>query len=241
MQIHQHRKVSAAEAAQYLGISSSTLSKLRVFGGGPKFHKLGRRVVETRARCAGCCALARETEAGPGHDQRTRIAPHVGRPRHSRRDAHSRGDSGIGGGGPAAAGAVAIRWVRATAAGLGGQSCDPGIAGMSWRDRLARREAAEQPVADCARSAKSPPSRSIGTNGAIGNDERTNAATLPRGWQTLAKPTPSGSRPMVETGVGIGWGDAEDERAAIVEHEGGAPHEWAEGFARLDPDWPHAE
>ena len=36
---------TAPEAAQYLGISASTLSKLRVFGGGPKFHKLGRRVV----------------------------------------------------------------------------------------------------------------------------------------------------------------------------------------------------
>ena len=45
MQTLEHRKVSAPEAAQYLGISASTLSKLRVFGGGPKFHKLGRRVV----------------------------------------------------------------------------------------------------------------------------------------------------------------------------------------------------
>jgi predicted DNA-binding transcriptional regulator AlpA len=43
----EHRKVNAPEAAQYLGISASTLSKLRVFGGGPKFHKLGRRVVYT--------------------------------------------------------------------------------------------------------------------------------------------------------------------------------------------------
>jgi hypothetical protein len=41
----EHRKVSAPEAAQYLGISASTLGKLRVFGGGPSFHKLGRRVV----------------------------------------------------------------------------------------------------------------------------------------------------------------------------------------------------
>ena len=32
MQIHEHRKVSAPEAAQYLGISASTLSKLRVLG-----------------------------------------------------------------------------------------------------------------------------------------------------------------------------------------------------------------
>jgi hypothetical protein len=41
----EHHKVSAPEAAKYLGLSASTLSKLRVFGGGPKFHKLGRRVV----------------------------------------------------------------------------------------------------------------------------------------------------------------------------------------------------
>ncbi len=34
------------------------------------------------------------------------------------------------------------------------------------------------------------------------------------------------------------WCEAEDERAAIVEHDGGAPREWAEGFAWLDPDRP---
>jgi hypothetical protein len=41
----EHLRLSGSEAARYLGISASTLSKLRVFGGGPKFHKLGRRVV----------------------------------------------------------------------------------------------------------------------------------------------------------------------------------------------------
>jgi excisionase family DNA binding protein len=41
----EHGRLSGTEAARYLGISASTLSKLRVFGGGPKFHKLGRRVV----------------------------------------------------------------------------------------------------------------------------------------------------------------------------------------------------
>jgi hypothetical protein len=34
------------------------------------------------------------------------------------------------------------------------------------------------------------------------------------------------------------WGDTEEERAAIVEHEGKIPREWAEGFARLDPNRP---
>ncbi len=43
MQTYEHRKISAPEAAAYLGISASTLSELRVFGGGPKFHQLGRR------------------------------------------------------------------------------------------------------------------------------------------------------------------------------------------------------
>jgi hypothetical protein len=34
------------------------------------------------------------------------------------------------------------------------------------------------------------------------------------------------------------WMDAHEERAAIVEHDGGAPRAWAEGFARLDPNNP---
>jgi hypothetical protein len=31
-------------------------------------------------------------------------------------------------------------------------------------------------------------------------------------------------------------GEAENKRAAIIEHDGKIPREWAEGFARLDPD-----
>src|SRR5438270_8226237 len=34
------------------------------------------------------------------------------------------------------------------------------------------------------------------------------------------------------------WGEAVDERTAIVEHDGKVPPAWAEGFARLDPDRP---
>ena len=34
------------------------------------------------------------------------------------------------------------------------------------------------------------------------------------------------------------WADAEEERAAIVEYDGGAPHAWAEAMARLDPNRP---
>jgi predicted DNA-binding transcriptional regulator AlpA len=33
------------EAAHYLGLSKSTLDKLRCFGGGPRYYKLGKPVV----------------------------------------------------------------------------------------------------------------------------------------------------------------------------------------------------
>lgn len=37
------------EAAGYLGLSASYLNKLRGFGGGPAYHKLGRRVLYRRS------------------------------------------------------------------------------------------------------------------------------------------------------------------------------------------------
>jgi hypothetical protein len=37
------------------------------------------------------------------------------------------------------------------------------------------------------------------------------------------------------------WGEAEEERAAIVEFDGGIPRTWAEGFAQLDPVRPPAD
>ncbi|KQV33122.1 MULTISPECIES: helix-turn-helix domain-containing protein [unclassified Rhizobium] len=39
------KNVRVQEAAQYLGLSKSTLDKLRCFGGGPRYFKLGRPVV----------------------------------------------------------------------------------------------------------------------------------------------------------------------------------------------------
>lgn len=39
----------APEAAAYLGLSASTLAKLRLSGRGPTFCKLGRRVVYRQA------------------------------------------------------------------------------------------------------------------------------------------------------------------------------------------------
>jgi len=43
--MHYHRKLNSPEAAEYPGISVGTLSKRRVDGDGPKYLKLGRRVV----------------------------------------------------------------------------------------------------------------------------------------------------------------------------------------------------
>ena len=37
------------DAARCLGLSPSYLNKLRVFGGGPAYHKLGRRVLYRRS------------------------------------------------------------------------------------------------------------------------------------------------------------------------------------------------
>ena len=39
----------AMEAARFLGLSQSTLAKLRLSGGGPIFCKLGRRVLYRQA------------------------------------------------------------------------------------------------------------------------------------------------------------------------------------------------
>jgi len=53
---------------------------------------------------------------------------------------------------------------------------------------------------------------------------------------TCAEPTPPAS-----DSAAVIWGDAEEERAAIIEHKAGIPHAWAEGFARLDADSPPAD
>jgi hypothetical protein len=69
---------------------------------------------------------------------------------------------------------------------------------MSGRDRLARREAAEKPVADCANCARSPPSRPIGTNGTVGEDEEVAKMAVSQHWRTPTEPIPSGSKAALE-------------------------------------------
>lgn len=61
----------------------------------------------------------------------------------------------------------------------------------------------------------------------------------------VSRPSPQtealGETVAAEKTAPTSWGEAEAERAAIVEHDGKIPREWAEGFARLDPDQPPAD
>jgi hypothetical protein len=42
----RHRKyLNAADAAEFIGLAKQTLNSWRVSGGGPPYHKLGRRVL----------------------------------------------------------------------------------------------------------------------------------------------------------------------------------------------------
>lgn len=43
------KNIRVKEAAIYVGLSKSSLDKLRCFGGGPRFFKLGRSVVYSTA------------------------------------------------------------------------------------------------------------------------------------------------------------------------------------------------
>ena len=59
MQSTDHTLLRAPQAAEYLGVSEAMLAKLRLRGGGPRYSKLGARViVYDRAE------LARWVEAG---------------------------------------------------------------------------------------------------------------------------------------------------------------------------------
>lgn len=43
--LEPHTKLETPDAAEYVGSKPKTLEKWRVVGGGPKYFKLGRRVV----------------------------------------------------------------------------------------------------------------------------------------------------------------------------------------------------
>lgn len=45
MYLNEYRKFRAPEAAEYLGLSASTLAKMRLRGDGPVYSKAGPRIV----------------------------------------------------------------------------------------------------------------------------------------------------------------------------------------------------
>jgi excisionase family DNA binding protein len=55
----EDERLTVEQAALYTGLSVSTLNKLRVFGGGSEYLKLGRRVVYERKALADWMASRR--------------------------------------------------------------------------------------------------------------------------------------------------------------------------------------
>jgi len=90
-------------------------------------------------------------------------------------------------------------------------------------------------------------SKTVGTTGTTGTDEAFHGSPVPMGAKENGNEREHATR---ETGateshgstlladLAAIWGDVEEGRAAIVEHDGGFPRAWAEGFARLHPDRP---
>jgi excisionase family DNA binding protein len=46
---HTKSRLTVKQAAEYIGIAKSTLDKMRVAGGGPRFIKIGKRVLYDKA------------------------------------------------------------------------------------------------------------------------------------------------------------------------------------------------
>ena len=61
------------------------------------------------------------------------------------------------------------------------------------------------------------------------DDCEIHAANLTEEILAASEPMPKGH------GIAV-WSEDEEERAAIAEREGAIPRDWAEGFARLDPN-----
>ena len=68
------RKLPVSEAARFVGLSKSTLDKLRISGGGPTYLQLGRRVLYDVADLeAWLTSKRRSSTSDDGHKER--VAP----------------------------------------------------------------------------------------------------------------------------------------------------------------------
>lgn len=66
--------MNSDEAAEKLGLSNSTLAKMRVYGRGPQYLKLGRRVVYSLADLEAWLNENRHRSTSE-HDQRGELKP----------------------------------------------------------------------------------------------------------------------------------------------------------------------
>ena len=60
------RNIRVKEAAHYMGLSKSLLDKLRHFGGGPRYFKIGRAVVYSTADLDSWMAARSRSETWTG-------------------------------------------------------------------------------------------------------------------------------------------------------------------------------
>ncbi len=66
------RNIRVKEAAQYVGLSKSSLDKLRHFGGGPKYFKLGRAVIYSTSDLDAWMSERRRSETWDGVNDNVR-------------------------------------------------------------------------------------------------------------------------------------------------------------------------
>ena len=82
--IGSKKSLSPIEASEYLGVSSSWLAKLRLYGGGPRYSKLGRSIrYPTDELDAWLSSNLRASTSEVGDTQ----APRLGQQGHSHQEA----------------------------------------------------------------------------------------------------------------------------------------------------------
>ena len=79
----EKEKFDTDEAAKYTKLSASTLAKRRVFGGGPKYLKLGRRVVYSKRDLDDWLDAHRRTSTSDSGKKTSEVSPNLGAGAHA--------------------------------------------------------------------------------------------------------------------------------------------------------------
>jgi hypothetical protein len=89
----EEEKFDTGEAAKYTKLSASTLAKRRVFGGGPKYLKLGRRVVYSKRDLDNWLDAHRRTSTSDSGKKTSEASPNLGASAHATRPQLHQGKS----------------------------------------------------------------------------------------------------------------------------------------------------